>query len=267
VTASAESTLPITNAYQAPDFLLYAGTAAQDLRALNAPVFGVITRINQITAHQTSMNFLPIAPGWDKRQADAWLAPIGTRVAGMGAVGTHVVRSLAAMASFVDATLTGSLTAERQGASTIVVALPNLVDDTTDDAVDEGTVEADPQSSPAFDAFRDLVGWLEATDEEVAAMAGVGRTTPYAWQRERREPRRSTVRRLFQTHAALSALVQRLGESDATQWLVYDDPTRRERVLAGDLPSVQDEMRPLLFGRTRSRMRPGSWVPDDESDE
>lgn len=125
----------------------------------------------------------------------------------------------------------------------------------------------DEKPSPAYDAFKDLVEWLDATDDEVASMVGVGRTTPYDWKRAGREPRRSTVRLLFQCHAILSALVKKLGEPRAKAWLLVEDPERRERLLRGDIAAIQTETRPIIFGVARPRTRPGSWMPDDRSDD
>lgn len=123
------------------------------------------------------------------------------------------------------------------------------------------------QRSPAYDAFKDLGQWLDATDDEVAEMVGIGRTTPYDWKRVGREPRRSTVRLLFQCHAVLSALVKKLGEPQAKEWLLVEDPKRRERLLSGDIAAIQAETRPIIFGTARPRARRGSWMPDDRTDD
>jgi hypothetical protein len=127
-----------------------------------------------------------------------------------------------------------------------------------------GTRTAEPpvELSPDLAAFKDLVRWLRSTDEEIAAMIGVGRTTAYAWQREGRSPRPRTARALHQAHALAAALVQRLGEQGAIHWLCDADPGRREHFLHGDIDAVQREAHGLLFAPVRRRPRPGSWIPE-----
>jgi hypothetical protein len=238
-------------------FALYSGTAALDLRALDAPALRVITRINEMTAPGTRLEVLYKAPGWDEREAKQWLAPLGTAAASIDDMKGHV-----AGLTFFPMTMMTKWYSFGAGKTCEYAALSARVVELLDPKTVETLVgQAD---SPAFRAFKELGCWLEATDEEIATMAGVGRTTPYTWLREGREPRRSTVRSMFQTHAALAALVQRLGEPDAIRWLVHDEPSRRERLLAGDLASVQTEMRPVIFARSRRRTRPGSWVPDND---
>ena len=51
-------------------------------------------------------------------------------------------------------------------------------------------VPVDPAASdpPAYEAFKALGRWLNADDAAIADMVGVGRTTPYTWKRDSREP-------------------------------------------------------------------------------
>jgi hypothetical protein len=124
--------------------------------------------------------------------------------------------------------------------------------------------EARPRSE-AFAAFKDLVRWLSATDADVAAMLGVGRTTPYtSWDRLGHPPRAASARRLFQTHAALAAVMHELGEEQGIRWLSFEDPSRREAVLAGNLQRLDDDLHELLFRPGKPRLRRGGWVADDE---
>src|SRR5579875_3666336 len=74
-----------------------------------------------------------------------------------------------------------------------------------------------------------------ARDRPVAA-----RLEPYG----PREPRPSTVRRLYEYHATLDALRRRLGESAMQRWLELG---RRETLLAGNLEALGDDLRQALF--------------------
>jgi hypothetical protein len=243
------------------DHRIYSGTAAVDLRELSsAPALGTIARLNELMARQTHVDsVLLISHAWPQRQAERWLAPIGCPSPILDEDGSTAFSRLVLTAS-------GALSATRtlgEDASDQMVGVSAYVWPETHEAV--GAVIE--HESPSYDAFKDLVRWLQATDAEVAEMVGVGRTTPYGWKRDGREPRRDTVRRLFAAHAVVGALARRLGDDGVWRWIVVDDPSRRERILAGDIASVQDEARNILFARRRRRVRPGAWMPEDEPDE
>ena len=59
-------------------------------------------------------------------------------------------------------------------------------------------VIAESAKTAAFRAFRELARLLRVSDDELTHVIGIGRTTPYAWERVGREPRPNTVRRLYQ---------------------------------------------------------------------
>lgn len=124
------------------------------------------------------------------------------------------------------------------------------------------TTRVATRESKAFTAFKDLVRWLRATDQEIAQMIGIGRTTVYTWGREGREPRAPTARRLFQARSMVSALVQRLGEEGAYDWLAHQDPARREALLKGELDRLQSDIYALVFRQSRRRDRPGVALPE-----
>lgn len=104
---------------------------------------------------------------------------------------------------------------------------------------------------PAFRAFRDLRRWIDASDEEIADMVGIGRTTPYAWRRQGHEPRPSTTQRLYEYHATLDSLRRRLGSAMVLRrWLYEGAPaTRREALLSGHLEALERDVHDLLFRR------------------
>jgi hypothetical protein len=231
---------------------LYSGTAAFDLEALQAPALKVIAQINQRFAVGTHIALLPGAYLWNVDTAARWLAPLGEdlRVQGGGITNPATfqppVPNLLHAWSYLKAgTISSGL------ASTPAVAKP---------------VEAEIQS-PTFDAFKDLMRWLDATDQEVADMVGIGRTTPYTWRREGREPRRSTVRLLLQVHSVVAGLVDALGEDAANRLLSIEHPEYRKSLLRGNLQEIQPAIHDLLFKRERRRTKPGSWISEGGLDD
>lgn len=115
---------------------------------------------------------------------------------------------------------------------------------------------------PAYQAFKDLARWLEAEDGEVAKAVGIGRTTPYSWKRDGREPRADTVRRLYEYHATLLALHRRLGESGFRAWTFASRRGHREALLAGNLAAVERDVDTVLFGRATDRLPDLAWAPE-----
>jgi hypothetical protein len=99
----------------------------------------------------------------------------------------------------------------------------------------------------AWEAFKEVAALLEATDQEVAEAIRIGRTTVYTWQRDNREPRRGTARRIYELHTALRSLRRRLGDEGLRRWLLHGVPTRREVIMAGDLESVAADIDSVLF--------------------
>lgn len=115
-----------------------------------------------------------------------------------------------------------------------------------------------------INSFNELVRWLEASEREISDMTGVSLTYLWALENAGCDPDPRAVRKLRQTHALLNALLIKLGESSTQRWLESGAPSRKERLISGDLNSVQIESRAVLFLGTRSTPPPGSWVPDDE---
>jgi hypothetical protein len=104
---------------------------------------------------------------------------------------------------------------------------------------------------PAYRAFKELTAWLEMTDDGIAGIVGIGRTTVYAWARDGHEPRPATVRRLYQMHALIGAVYLRLGRSTMRQWLDASDPSPRQLLAEHRIDELNRLARPVLFGRGR----------------
>jgi hypothetical protein len=125
-------------------------------------------------------------------------------------------------------------------------------------------VKAPPQSEgpKAWRAFKDLGEWLEAPDDEIAKALGIGRTTVYSWQRDNREPRRGTARRIYEFHSVLATLRRRLGEQQLTAWLAGGAPSRRELLLGGELDAIDGAVDAEVFSG-QERQPDLSWVAPD----
>lgn len=115
----------------------------------------------------------------------------------------------------------------------------------------------------AYRAFKDLGRWLDAEDGQVADMVGIGRTTPYTWKREEREPRAATAQRVYEHHATLDALQHRLGEDGLRRWLHESVPPRRDAVLAGGLAGLERDVHEVLFRRPVDQQVDLAAVPED----
>lgn len=117
----------------------------------------------------------------------------------------------------------------------------------------------------AYKAFKDLASWLEAEDSQIADMVGIGRTTPYAWKREGHEPRAATAQRIYEHHATLDSLSRRLGAAGLHRWLREGSPTRRDRLLNGDLEALERDIHTILFRRSRERRYDLAAAPDEDA--
>lgn len=120
-------------------------------------------------------------------------------------------------------------------------------------------------ASEAFAAFKDLGRWLTLDDEHVASIVRIGRTTAYAWERDGRSPRTATERWLYQIHATVAALIQRLGEDAATSFVSSGDRSPVSLLLAGDHELALRVMEAAVFDAPR-RPNITAWTPDPDDD-
>lgn len=113
----------------------------------------------------------------------------------------------------------------------------------------------------ALAAVRDLCDWLGVSEDQVARMAGFSRRSLPNW-RAGGGVYPKTVRRLFELHALVHGLVDRLGRTDASTWLTQRSAargasmTRQELLASGPdgVRSVLDEAQPLLFAAVNRRL-------------
>lgn len=125
-------------------------------------------------------------------------------------------------------------------------------------AVPRGEVAEDggPSDPRPTRAVRELCAWLGVTEQEVADLAGFAVRSVANWRQGMR-PRPATVRRLYQLHALIEALVSRLGAPGVRQWLREpsgDLGVVREQLLASaeGLATLQDEAADLLYEKPRA---------------
>ncbi len=127
-------------------------------------------------------------------------------------------------------------------------------------ALREPRIAPVPQSR-AYRAFTELTAWLGMTQEETAALLGIGRTTPLAWRRGH-EPQPARARRLFQTHALVKTLVRRLGTDEARRWLGRETPSPLELIRSGNVAAADDRAEAVIFdAAVPSRL--DAWVDNE----
>ncbi len=102
--------------------------------------------------------------------------------------------------------------------------------------------------SQAYGQFLELAQWLDRNRAETADLLGIGRTTPSAWERDGREPQARHARRLYQTHALVSALAARQGLEETQRWLRSDSPSPLELISEGRLDLAEDRAHTLIYG-------------------
>jgi transcriptional regulator with XRE-family HTH domain len=73
-------------------------------------------------------------------------------------------------------------------------------------------------------AFQRLREALPLTDDELAVVVGVGRTTPYKWNREGSSPKPKTLRLVLRLDAIVRGLLASHDRAEFDQWLLVGDP-------------------------------------------
>lgn len=105
-------------------------------------------------------------------------------------------------------------------------------------------------ASPEYRACKDLASWLGINDEDVAEIIGVGRTTLYSWKRGV-PPRRSrtAIRKLYQFHAIVRSLRDRLGAQQLRAWVNSSSPRPMELLEQGSLDDFERLADRIVFPR------------------
>jgi hypothetical protein len=143
---------------------------------------------------------------------------------------------------------------------TVFESTPSTIEQSRGWLVPRDRAASDP---PAYEAFKALGRWLNADDAAIADMVGVGRTTPYTWKRDGREPRAATSQRIYEYHATLDALRRRLGIGGLRRWLHEGAAPRRDVLLACELDSLEPDVHELLFHRAPTQQVDLAAAPED----
>jgi len=122
-----------------------------------------------------------------------------------------------------------------------------------------------PHDPSAYEAFKALGRWLDADDAAIADMVGVGRTTPYAWKRDGREPRAATTQRMYEYDATIDSLQRRLGIRGLRRWLHEGNPSRRDTLLAGNLETLEGDVHAVLFRREPAQRIDLAAAPEESA--
>lgn len=110
--------------------------------------------------------------------------------------------------------------------------------------------------SKAFAAFTELREWLNMSVAEAAELLGVGRTTPItSWVRQGHDPRPRIARRLYELHATVGSVIDKLGEQGAAWWLVQGSPSPADLMVKSDLSEFTDAVERLAI-TSRKRVGP-----------
>jgi hypothetical protein len=125
----------------------------------------------------------------------------------------------------------------------------------------------DPSATDALSAVGDVSRWLGRSRDEVADICHYSLRASQYWATGK-QPRPSTVRRLFEVHAFAGSLVERLGRRRARQWL-EDRPdggaSRLEALAASDsIASFIREASPMLFAEPTLGEGPRSEAAEAE---
>lgn len=103
------------------------------------------------------------------------------------------------------------------------------------------------EPSRAYKVFKELGSWLEMSDEELASIVKISRTTVSASWKHGTEPRnREKARRLFQLHGLVSALHGNLGDR-LPVWLKRGAPCPLRLLERGEIDQFERAADAIIF--------------------
>jgi DNA-binding transcriptional regulator YiaG len=109
------------------------------------------------------------------------------------------------------------------------------------------TTELEAPESRELVAVEELREWLGLTYEQIAAATSIGLRTVHHWKQMGTAPRPRTVRTLWRLHALVHSIRRTLGVDEAMRWLRTGMPSPVDLIVAGELATVEDQARRLLF--------------------
>lgn len=108
--------------------------------------------------------------------------------------------------------------------------------------------------------------WLGLTVDDLAAIAGIARTTIHYWHRANARPRPATVRRLLRAYALVQALIAQGGVDVTATWLRSGAPSPLDLLKTGDYETVEDMVAAKLFDAAERQPDYAAYMPES-SDE
>jgi excisionase family DNA binding protein len=109
------------------------------------------------------------------------------------------------------------------------------------------TLPASKPELPHIGAFRRLRESLPITDDELADIVGVGRTTPYKWIREGVSPKPKTRRLIMQIDAIVRGLHAVQGQAQFNEWFVVGMPSPLQLLRDGAIDIFERRAHATIF--------------------
>jgi hypothetical protein len=101
--------------------------------------------------------------------------------------------------------------------------------------VETSSARSSSRGITALDAINGIAELFAVSAEDVAAAAGIGRTTPMNWQRTGATPRPSTVRDLWRIYGLAMRLRAVLGWEGTKSWIRAGEPSPLAMLESGDV--------------------------------
>ena len=124
--------------------------------------------------------------------------------------------------------------------------------------------ELEAPESRELVAVEELREWLGLTYEQIAAATSIGLRTVHHWKQVGAAPRPRTVRTLWRLHALVHSIRRTLGVDDAVRWLRTGMPSPIDLIVAGELATVENQARRLLFVEPIGERRFSGVTTEDE---
>lgn len=98
-----------------------------------------------------------------------------------------------------------------------------------------------------LEATHCLLRWFDLTYNELSAITGVARGSFFYWQRTGATPYRKSLRKLWRLYALADAVVGKIGERAAAEWLRTGDPTPMNLLREGRIDEAENRAQMLVL--------------------
>jgi transcriptional regulator with XRE-family HTH domain len=106
---------------------------------------------------------------------------------------------------------------------------------------------------PHVEAYQRLREAFRITDDELADVVGVGRTTPYKWSREGASPKPTTLRLILRLDAIVRGLLASRERTSFDEWLLLGDPSPIALLRRHDFDRFERRAHAAIFARPAVR--------------